>query len=278
MENVMKMFLEYSAQWKDLFWIVFTMVATLTSLFTYLHVRKSIRQPLYNKVIESQMNIYTRLLELLTESPGEFVFSCDFDLMLKFNLISHCVHFGCFENEELLERIYQSYRGNQSDEENFDLEEELRKIESVTVYGSEELNHGEIISDEPGQSNSGQKKKHDIGVYRVINIRGMFLQTPSFHNKYEELQSCMNNIYLPQKLAKRLNSFHAALLDVILKNAVGLVKREEDKILNAEVGEEIEIVFDSLFNELLESSKRLRKEHKLVRKEIRRLLKIDMRW
>ncbi len=275
---MLELFLEYSTQWKDLFWIIFTLVATLTSFFTYLHVRKSIRQPLYNKVIESQITIYTELLELLKESPETFVFSCDFDLLLKYNLLSHCVYFGCFENQEILQRIYDIYCGEDAEDECFELEKILRDIESITVYGSKELNCGEIVSGEPLEPKPEKKKTTDMGVYKLLNIRGMFLQTPSFHKKYEKLQSCMNNIYLPQRLAKRLNAFHEALLEIILENATKIVRREEDKIINAEEGEAVVIEFDDLFNELLESCKKIKREHKLVRKEIHRLLKIDMRW
>lgn len=42
--------LKYSGEWKDFFWIIFTLSATITSSLTYLHVRKSMRQPLYNKL------------------------------------------------------------------------------------------------------------------------------------------------------------------------------------------------------------------------------------
>lgn len=57
-----------------------------------------------------------------------------------------------------------------------------------------------------------------------------------------------------------------------------MIHREEDRILSLEVGEEMTINFDSLFNELLGDCKKLMKEHKKVRKEIRRLLKIDVGW
>lgn len=275
--------LEYSTQWKDFFWIIFTLVATITSILTYLQVKKSIRQPLYNKVIESQMDIFTRLLELLKESPEAFIFSCDFDLLIKYNLISHCVHFGCFEGQEVPERIYAVYMAQKREKQidgTFDLENILRDIESITIYGSNEINRGEIYFDETKNSDSkeGNKEDIDIGVYKLLNIRGALFQTPSFQHFHKELQLCMNNIYLPKRLSKRLISFHNALLDVLLVKMAEIIRREEEKVLNAECGEEIIINFDSLFNEILKSCKALMKEHELVRKEIRRLLKIDVRW
>ena len=116
-----------------------------------------------------------------------------------------------------------------------------------------------------------------IGIYRLTNIRGAHFHVPSFQEIYGELLSCMNNIYLPRRLEKRLERFHQALLDIVLKKMTEIIHREEDKILSLQAGEEITINFDSLFNELLGECKGLMKEHKLVRKEIRRLLQIDAR-
>lgn len=275
--------IEYSTQWKDFFWIVFTLVATLTSMLTYIHVRKTIRQPLYNKVIDSQIDVYSRLLELLKDSPEAFIYSCNFDLLLKYNLISHCVHFGFFENQELPHEIYHAYIGplwKEKQNEEFDLEEALENIESITLYGSKTINHGEMDDENKFLSNVEQSENYDsgIGIYQLNNIRGAFFQTPSFQKLYEELLACLRNIYMPKRLKKRLDIFHQTLLDVLLKNLTAMIEREEERILTADEGEEIVINFDSLFNELLGSCDELMKQHELVRREIRKLLKIDERW
>lgn len=274
--------LNLSTQWKDFFWIIFTLVATLTSLLTYMRVRKTIRQSLYDKVIEAQINVYTRLLELLEDSAENFIYSCKFDLMIRYNLIAHCVHFGFFKEHELCEKIYHSYIGqlqNLSTDEEFELESILDDIESITIYGSDSINHGEMEVVEQEESIPGKKKAKDvtIGIYRLTNIRGAHFHVPSFQEIYGELRSCMYNIYLPKRLETRLGRFHQALLDIVLKKMTEIIHREEDKILSLQVGEELTINFDSLFNELLGECKVLMKEHKLVRKEIRRLLQIDAR-
>lgn len=274
--------LNLSTQWKDFFWIIFTLVATLTSLLTYIRVRKTIRQSLYDKVIEAQINVYTRLLELLEDSAENFVYSCKFDLMIRYNLIAHCVHFGFFKEHKLCEKIYHSYieqLQNLSTDEEFGLESILDDIESVTIYGSDSINHGEmeVLEQEGSMPETKNAKDVTIGIYRLINIRGAHFHVPSFQEIYGELCSCMYNIYLPKRLEKRLERFHEALLDIILKKMTEIIHREEDKILSLQVGEEFTINFDSLFNELLGECKGLMKEHKLVRKEIRRLLQIDAR-
>ena len=274
--------LNLSTQWKDFFWIIFTLVATLTSLLTYMRVRKTIRQSLYDKVIEAQINVYTRLLELLEDSAENFIYSCKFDLMIRYNLIAHCVHFGFFKEHELCEKIYHSYIGqlqNISTDEEFELESILDDIESVTIYGSDSINHGEmeVVEQEGSMPETKMAKDVSIGIYRLTNIRGAHFHVPSFQDIYGELRACMYNIYLPKRLETRLGCFHQALLDIVLKKMSEIIHREEDKILSLQVGEELTINFDSLFNELLGECKVLMKEHKLVRKEIRRLLQIDAR-
>ena len=274
--------LNLSTQWKDFFWIIFTLVATLTSLLTYMRVRKTIRQSLYDKVIEAQINVYTRLLELLEDSAENFIYSCKFDLMIRYNLIAHCVHFGFFKEHELCEKIYHSYIGqlqNLSTDEEFELESILDDIESVTIYGSDSINHGEmeVVEQEGSMPETKKAKDVSIGIYRLTNIRGAHFHVPSFQEIYGELRSCMYNIYLPKRLEKRLGRFHQVLLDIVLKKMREIIHREEERILSLAIGEELTINFDSLFNELLGECKVLMKEHKLVRKEIRRLLQIDAR-
>lgn len=274
--------LNLSTQWKDFFWIIFTLVATLTSLLTYMRVRKTIRQSLYDKVIEAQIGVYTRLLELLEDSAENFIYSYKFDLMIRYNLIAHCVHFGFFKEHELCEKIYHSYIGqlqNLSTDEEFELESILNDIESVTIYGSDSINHGEmeVVEQEGSMPETKKAKDVSIGIYRLTNIRGAHFYVPSFQDIYGELRACMYNIYLPKRLEKRLGRFHQTLLDIVLKRMTEIIHREEDKILSLQVGEELIINFDSLFNELLGECKGLMKEHKLVRKEIRRLLQIDAR-
>lgn len=38
--------------YKDLFWIIFTLAATIISILTYINVRKSIKQSLYDNILK----------------------------------------------------------------------------------------------------------------------------------------------------------------------------------------------------------------------------------
>lgn len=51
--------------YKDLFWIIFTLVATIISILTYINVRKSIKQTLYDNILKVQLEAYRILLQEL---------------------------------------------------------------------------------------------------------------------------------------------------------------------------------------------------------------------
>lgn len=280
----MKSFIEYLTQWKDFFWIVFTLAATMTSILTYLQVRKGIHQSLYNKVIESQIDVYSRLLELLNDSAADFLYSCDFDLLIKYNLVAHCVHFGFFEGQELLEKIYCCYMhglqyGTTDDRPMTDeeLEGVLRSISSITLQVNEDINHGEMKCEQGERENVDNSKllKMGVGVFQLTNIRGAFFNTPSFAKLYGELIKCRSNVYLPKRLSRRMDDFDKALTDIVLGKTQGIVKQEEERIFKTECGEIVEINFDSFLNEILEDCGKLMKKYERVKQEIRSLLRIE---
>lgn len=60
--------------YKDFFWIVFTWIATLTSILTYFNVRKSLKKSLYDHILEVQLQAYETLLQGLKQSSGDISF------------------------------------------------------------------------------------------------------------------------------------------------------------------------------------------------------------
>ena len=95
--------------YKDLFWIIFTLVATIISILTYINVRKSIKQTLYDNILKVQLEAYGILLQELKEDKGEYFFSLDLENMMKFNLISHLVGKDVLQNIELFNNIYNIF-------------------------------------------------------------------------------------------------------------------------------------------------------------------------
>ena len=75
---------------------------------------------------------------------------------------------------------------NLSADEKFDLESILDDIESVTIYGSDSINHGEmeVVEQEGSMPETKKAKDVSIGIYRLTNIRGAHFHVPSFQDIY----------------------------------------------------------------------------------------------
>lgn len=257
-------------------------------MLTYLQVRKSVRQPLYNKVIEEQQKVYEKLLEIMSDSTGSFLLKCDFQNMIRYNLISHLAEKGFLLDLDLVEDIRICYL-NQLSTGNFcdrDLEEKLRNFDKITISIHEDVvqeNNVDAGEDAGISKNRKSWDKHGKGgnavpgIYQLTDIRGAILQTPDFLKIYQEMQECRNSIYLPRRLQTKLKRFCGEFDGIVLEKMAHIVSRQEDKILNGKAGMVIELDFNRLFNELMETVT-IDKRYTEVKREIRKLLRIDERW
>lgn len=151
-----------------------------------------------------------------------------------------------------------------------ELEDLLKNISSFTFQMREDINHGEMEYEKVQKETADKSKllKLGIGVFRLNNIRSAFFQTPSFSKFYNEFLKCKSNIYLPQRLSKRINAFEKALLDIVLGKTQGIVRREEERIFATECNEVVEINFEFILNEVLQDCGKVIKEYGYVKREI----------
>lgn len=274
--------LKYAAEWKDLFWIIFTLVATITSILTYLHVRKSMRQPLYNNIVETQIEAYSNILKMMKGSYGDFLFSCDVENMLKYNLIGHLVDFGILAEYEIMADIHNSYKCELEGCGFVDelLEEKLDAVESMTIEVQQDMEQEQSNAEEKEGENKKQKPENFgvPGKYTLLNIRGAIMCTPKVTEINDQLGDALSNIYMPKKILKGLKKFEKAYLGIILGAIPAVIKREEDRIFHGKQGDRIELDFSHLFNEVMEKSREIEKPYKLLKRELRKALMIDARW
>lgn len=273
--------------YKDLFWIIFTLVATVISILTYINVRKSIKQSLYNNVLKLQLEAYEVLLQELKEDKGQYLFSLDLENMMKFNLISHLVNKGVIQNIELFDNIHNVYMMMSEDESGKTFSEEelsqnLEGINEISVLIEEDFVGEEVTKEKESLKEKVRKRfrKFSIGKYMLTDIRGLLLSTPKSYEAYHVIYRHAHNVYLPRRILKKLKNFEKAYLGVVLGKMHKIVLREEDKIFRSKGGEEIIINFNKMINELIEdkSTKRLFRKYNSLKKEIRKSLKIDARW
>lgn len=267
--------LEYAGRWKDFFWIVFTLSATLINLLTYFNVKRSIHQPLYNRVIEEQNRVYENILQVLFGSKNEFLINCDFQNMIRYNLISHLSKMGYLDNINLVEEIQRCYMNHLSSGEINDerLTEKLEKFDTLEINVFKNV----AVTKESFQSNEKNIKIVTPGIYRLLNIRAAILKTPKFNVIFNELEQCKSNIYLPKKLKKQIVKFTDEIESAVLNKLYPIIIEEENRVINGLPGTVVKIEFSKIYNTFIESIK-IDKSYRNVKREIRRLLRIDERW
>jgi len=273
--------------YKDLFWIIFTLAATVISILTYFNVRKSIKQSLYDNILKIQLEAYEVLLQELKEDIGEYLFSLDLENMMKFNLISHLVNKGVIQNIELFDNIYNIYM-MMNEEENGkafsaeELSQNLEAINKITVCIGEDFVGEEVVKEKESWKEKVKKRfqKVSIGKYILDDIRGVLINTPKSWEAYHVIYRYVHNVYLPKRILRKLKSFEKAYIGVTPGAMHKIVLQEEDKVLQGKGGEEITINFDKMFNELIADkvTKRLFRKYNSLKQEIRKSLKIDARW
>ncbi len=273
--------------YKDLFWIIFTLAATIISILTYFNVRKSIKQSLYDNILKIQLEAYEVLLQELKEDTGEYLFSLDLENMMKFNLISHLVNKGVLQNIELFDNIYNIYMmmnegKNGKDFSVGELSQDLEAINEITVLIGEDFVGEEVVKEKESWKEKVKKKfqKVPLGKYILTDIRGLLLNTPKSLETYQVIYKYVHNVYLPRRILRKLKNFEKAYMGVVPGTMYKIVLQEEDKIFQGKGGEEITIDFDKMLNELIadKSTKRLFRKYNSLKREIRKSLKIDARW
>ncbi len=163
--------------YKDLFWIIFTLAATIISILTYFNVRKSIKQSLYDNILKIQLEAYEVLLQELKEDTGEYLFSLDLENMMKFNLISHLVNKGVLQNIELFDNIYNIYMmmnegKNGKDFSVEELSQDLEAINEITVLIGEDFVGEEVVKEKESWKEKVKKKLVRDNYLTSTGLRG----------------------------------------------------------------------------------------------------------
>lgn len=84
---------------KDIFWIVFTLVATIVSIKTYIRAKSTILQPLRTEVIKRQTDLLVELLSFLLDKQKDFFVKIDYLGMVNANVFLSMRDYGYLLNE-----------------------------------------------------------------------------------------------------------------------------------------------------------------------------------
>jgi hypothetical protein len=84
---------------KDIFWIVFTLVATIVGIKTYIRAKSTILQPLRTEVIKRQTDLLVEMLSFLLDKQNDFFVTIDYLGLVNANIFISMRDYGYLLNE-----------------------------------------------------------------------------------------------------------------------------------------------------------------------------------
>lgn len=94
---------------KDIFWVVFTSIATIVSIKTYIRAKSTILQPLRTEVIKRQTDLLVELLSFIMDKQKDFFFKIDYLGLVNANVFLIMRDYGYLLNEN---KIYDEIEKN----------------------------------------------------------------------------------------------------------------------------------------------------------------------
>lgn len=261
---------------KDTFWIIFTLVTTITAVLTYRRARKTLLQPLRSEVVKRQTDILVQLIGFLGEDVGALFSRIDYVGIIHSNIYMFSQACGFFTEQ----------RNTSDDEFNAQMQaaiggylivkpnKELESLQIVTPFGkTEKVSEREI-----------ERIRQDR---RVLYKNGVFdneylLLTRKFQEFMHELNLYIENPFMPEKIVKLLRELETD----IFKNIRNPLQEEVQGFMSemclkmSELTENRPIEFNPIgvMNNFTLRSKSHQDLLKRVRKYIREYLLVDKEW
>ncbi|MBR6624177.1 MAG: hypothetical protein IKK91_09840 [Ruminococcus sp.] len=209
--DIAKKFIDYisnNSTWiKDISWVIFTFVATVIAILTYANAKKSVFQPLNSEVIKHQTKMFVDLYELIKGNLFE---------KIDYETIFFVTFYGCMQ--EL------GFKFNCSPEISEELER-INKLPHVFVVGQPPSGFQELDNFIPNQI-------YNVCDFPIESGKPLALvtiaETVKNMNFLEELQSIINDPFLPEKAKKIL----LELYEDIIENQTGNIYNYLSELIN----------------------------------------------
>ena len=79
---------------KDIFWVLFTLVASIVSIKTYMKAKSTILQPLRTEVAKRQTDLLLELLSLFMDKENDFFMKVDYISIVNANILLSMDSYG----------------------------------------------------------------------------------------------------------------------------------------------------------------------------------------
>lgn len=253
---------------KDIFWIIFTLIATVIAVLTYKRARYTILQPLRSEVIKRQTDLFIEIIEVFSDESKMLV-DLDLDKIVTLNAFKVLEQYGYVLNgaEALQKECDKSFvgglivkRGNQLD-----------MFEKPDAFNKSKQGEDKREPD-------FRKRLYENLEEEKIDIEMIYL-TKKYYETMEKYKMLTDNAFLPKEIKEPLEEIIRNIyndISINLKQILeGFVLEVYHKNKN---GEKFSINPIGVYNDFNEKRHINSKLIEKVREETREYLMIDKKW
>lgn len=253
---------------KDIFWIIFTFIATVIAVLTYKRARYTILQPLRSEVIKRQTDLFIEIMEAFSDETKLLI---DLD-------INKIVILNTF-------KVLDQYGYVLDGAENLKKEFDKNFVGGIIVKRGDQLDMLEKPETFNQSEDSKDKKDIDFGrkIYEdlkegKIDIEMIYL-TKKYYVTMEKYKKMVNNTFLPKEIKVPLEEI---IRNIYADISLNLKQTLEEFVLTVYIkrknGEKFSINSIGVYNEF---NKKRHSNSQLIgriREKTRDYLMIDKKW
>lgn len=244
---------------KDFLWIVFTLIATIVAVLTYVRARFTVLQPLRSEVVKRQIEEMIELLNFLnTDNLYERI---DYDNILLGNFELKMSELGFSDDKStiFLKKFEEMFVGSYITQETFD---------------KNRYYHAHPYFDPNKIKEKKEKTDYELLQEGIVKLHG--IKITKKHNDYmKEFKKYLESPIIPinikmklEEIMRDINKNITIIIPLIIKNVIITFHKKQIDSINF-------IGITSIFYEQMSKHD---EQIQLLKKEIRDYLKIDLKW
>ncbi|AST58047.1 MAG: hypothetical protein GX895_08870 [Clostridiales bacterium] len=204
---------------KDIFWVVFTSIATIVSIKTYIRAKSTILQPLRTEVIKRQTDLLVELLSFLLDRQKDFYFKIDYFGLVNTNVFLTMRDYGYLLNEN---KIYDEIDKNVV---GFIILKNEGQLDNVELPQSINIEREKEDNLNKEQQEKG-KKKLLLAREGKVDLERLYL-TNQYNETIQKIQEFQCNPFMPSLIQSELSK----LLNEISYNLTVILPPEIEKFI-----------------------------------------------
>jgi len=257
---------------KDIFWIVFTLVATIVSIKTYIRAKSTILQPLRTEVIKRQTDLLVELLSFLLDKQKDFFVKIDYLGMVNANVFLSMRDYGYLLNEnKIYDEINKHIVG-------FMILKNKGQLDNVELPQSIEIEREKKDNLKNEQQEKG-KEKLLLSRMGKVDLECLYL-TNQYEETIKKIKEFQCNPFMPASIQRELSK----LLNEISYNLTVILPPEIEKFIiqlsktQCSPNAPVKVSPIAVYNNFQRRSTHHKVTIQNIVKTIREYLMVDKRW